>query len=76
MLSEGMSWAAWAQHLDAFLVTVENLIWPDLFIIGGGISSEFQRFSGELGARTPIRAAALGNDAGIIGAALAARDAA
>jgi len=76
MLSEGMSWATWAQHLDAFLVTVENLIWPDLFIIGGGISSEFQRFRGELGARTPIRAAALGNDAGIIGAALAARDAA
>ena len=66
-----LGWDHWSDHLEAFLRTVERLTWPDAFIIGGGISAEFQRFCTALDTLTPVVAATLGNDAGIVGAALA-----
>ncbi len=72
--AEDMGWRHWTRHLEEFLITLERLIWPDLFIIGGGISAEFDRFCADLHVDTPIRAASLGNDAGIVGAALAAAE--
>lgn len=70
---ESATWRHWAGHLQDFLTALERLVWPDLFIIGGGISAEFHRFCSHLHTDTPLRVAALGNDAGIVGAALAAR---
>lgn len=66
-----LSWQHWGHHLEIVLRHIERLIWPDLFIIGGGISAEFHRFCAGLDTQTPVVAAAMGNDAGIIGAALA-----
>jgi polyphosphate glucokinase len=66
-----LSWQKWTRHLLAFLKEIERLIWPDLFIIGGGISAEFRHFCENLRTAAPVVAATLGNDAGIVGAALA-----
>lgn len=69
---EHLSWGKWALRLSEVLVTIERLLWPDLFILGGGVSRKHEKFIPLLECRTPVVAAALGNDAGIVGAALAA----
>ena len=53
------------------LVAIENAIWPDLFIAGGGISRKAEKWLPLLTNRTPVVAAALQNTAGIVGAAVA-----
>lgn len=68
----GLSFRDWAPRLNAYLRLLEELFWPDLFIIGGGICQEFGRISPFLTIDTETRPALMGNDAGIIGAALAA----
>lgn len=70
--NEELSWGRWAARLSEVLVAIEGLLWPDLFIIGGGISRKHDKFLPLLECRTPVLPAALGNDAGIVGAALAA----
>ncbi|OUD16320.1 polyphosphate--glucose phosphotransferase [Thioflexithrix psekupsensis] len=62
----------WSLRVSEFLVIMENLFWPDLFIIGGGISRKHEKFLPLLTCRTPVVPAQLQNNAGIIGAALAA----
>ncbi len=69
-----LNWKQWTRHLLAFLKELERLIWPDLFIIGGGISAEFRSFCESLRTSAPVVAATLGNDAGIVGAAMAVVD--
>jgi polyphosphate glucokinase len=66
-----LAWEHWTRHLLAYLKELERLMWPDLFIIGGGISAEFRSFCESLRTSVPLVAAALGNDAGIVGAAMA-----
>jgi polyphosphate glucokinase len=68
----GLSWKAWAQDLDEHLQRIEDLMWPNLFIIGGGVSKNGDKFIPRLTTRTPVVAAQLRNDAGIIGAAVVA----
>jgi polyphosphate glucokinase len=67
-----LSWARWSARLSEVLQTIEALLWPDLFIIGGGVSRKADRFIPLLECRTPVVPAGLGNDAGVVGAALAA----
>ena len=68
----GLSWKAWAQDLDEHLQRIEDLMWPTLFILGGGVSKNGDKFIPRLTVRTPVVAAQLRNDAGIIGAAIVA----
>jgi polyphosphate glucokinase len=70
--AEGLSWDAWAVRLSEVLVALERLLWPDLFILGGGVCRKHAKFVPLLECHTPVVPAALGNDAGIVGAALAA----
>ena len=68
-----LSWEKWASRVDDYLKHVEALVWPSLFIIGGGISRKADRFIPLLTSpRSRIVPAALQNDAGIVGAAMAA----
>ncbi len=69
---KGLSWKAWAMDLDEHLQRIEDLMWPTLIILGGGVSKNGDKFIPRLSRRTPIVAAALRNDAGIIGAAIVA----
>ncbi len=68
----GLSWKAWAQDLDEHLQRIEDLMWPTLFIVGGGVSKNADKYVPRLTARTPVVPAELRNDAGIVGAAIVA----
>ena len=70
----GLSWKAWAQDVDEHLIRIDELIWPDLFILGGGVSKNFDKFGPRLTVRPQVVAAQLRNDAGIIGAAVIAAE--
>lgn len=70
---ENLSWKKYAKRLNKYLLQMEKLFWPDLFIIGGGISKESEKYIPLLTIETPIVTAQLFNEAGIVGAALAAR---
>lgn len=64
-----LSWERWAKHLQRYYETVEMLFSPSLFVVGGGVSKEADRFLPLLKLRTPIVPAELRNNAGILGAA-------
>ncbi|AQA05834.1 polyphosphate glucokinase [Mycobacterium sp. MS1601] len=66
------SYERWTKEVTRVLVAIENAIWPDLFIAGGGISRKADKWIPLLENRTPVVAAALQNSAGIVGAAMAA----
>jgi polyphosphate glucokinase len=66
---QGLDWATWADSLNRYLLQIERLLWPDLIILGGGVSRQSGNFLPLLRLRTPIVPAALRNNAGIIGAA-------
>ena len=65
-----MSWGEWAHRLDKYYQALERYLWPDLFVVGGGVSRKADKFLDRLHLRTPIVAAELRNEAGIIGAAV------
>jgi polyphosphate glucokinase len=69
---EHLSWAKWGKRFNRYLQRMEELVWPDLFIIGGGASKKHERFFPEIHVQAEIVPAQLRNEAGIIGAALAA----
>jgi len=71
-----LSWKAWAKRISNYLELVESLLWPDLFIIGGGVSRRSDKFLPHVECRTSVVPAALHNDAGIVGAAMVAPTAA
>lgn len=73
--TKSLSLGAWAKRVDEVLRTYEKLIWPDLFIIGGGISKRAAQFIPMFTTHTPVVPAQLKNDAGIVGAAVAAEEA-
>lgn len=69
----GLSYQQWAPLLEEYLDRIDKLLWPDLIILGGGISKRAERFLPLISARPRVVAAALRNEAGIVGAALRAR---
>jgi polyphosphate glucokinase len=69
---DNLSWKDWAHRLQRYLRTLENLLWPDLIILGGGVSKKATKFVPLMDVRTPLVTAQLLNDAGIVGAAEAA----
>ena len=71
---DGLSWEKWAKRLTTYFKAVEDLLWPDLIVVGGGVSKKSEKFLPLVRCRTPIVPATLLNDAGIIGAALAAEE--
>ncbi|WP_072801989.1 polyphosphate--glucose phosphotransferase [Rhodococcoides yunnanense] len=74
--NKDLSYKEWAKEVSKVLETFEALLWPDLFIAGGGISRKSEKWIPHLTNRTPVVAATLLNTAGIVGAALAADTAA
>ncbi|MFZ4373473.1 MAG: polyphosphate--glucose phosphotransferase [Mycobacterium sp.] len=63
----------WTEEVTRVLVAIENAIWPDLFIAGGGISKKADRWIPMLRNRTKVVGAELQNEAGIVGAAMASQ---
>jgi polyphosphate glucokinase len=65
-----LSYRNWAVRLQEYYGTIERLFWPDLIIIGGGVSKDARRFIPLLKLRAKVVPALMQNEAGIIGAAL------
>lgn len=71
---EGLSYPEWAKRLQRYYSHLENLLWPDLIVVGGGVSKDHEEFLPLLDLRTKIVPAVLENKAGIIGAAHLAQE--
>lgn len=69
-----LTWTEWIPRVQRYLRHVEMLFTPNLFVVGGGVSKDANQWVPLLDLRTPVRPAELLNDAGIVGAALAAAD--
>ena len=66
------SWKKWARRVDEYLQHMNAYLWPDLIIIGGGVSKKADKFLPFLTVETEVVAAQMENEAGIVGAAVAA----
>ncbi len=72
---DDLSYEQWAiERLQPYYSHLEFILWPDLFVVGGGVSRKADKFLPLLKLRTPIIPATLENAAGIIGAAALAAD--
>lgn len=69
-----LKWKEWGERLNLYLTTMESLLWPDLIILGGGVSEKLHKFSPMLTTTVPVVAASFLNQAGIVGAALFAEE--
>ncbi len=67
---ENLSWEVWGKRVNEYLQRIEELFYPDLIIIGGGVSKNFDEFKEYLELEAKVVPAASRNHAGIIGAAL------
>ncbi|HET6444909.1 MAG TPA: ROK family protein [candidate division Zixibacteria bacterium] len=72
-MQKKLTWKVWASRLDTYLHHIEGLFSPNLIILGGGVSKKHNKFIPRLTVRTEIVPAELLNEAGIVGAALAAK---
>ena len=71
---ERLTWPEWSERVSEVLERMHALFWPDLFILGGGIVENWASFGPLLRSSANIVPAELGNNAGIVGAALAAAE--
>ncbi len=69
-----MSYKKWAKRVEHYMAHVEKLFTPDLFVVGGGVSKDASKWVPHLNLHTPIKPAQLLNNAGIVGAAMAATE--
>ena len=71
--SEELTPVEWARRAQPFFDELEAMLNPSRWVVGGGLSENFDRFASRLRLSKPISAAHLGIHAGIVGAAVAAR---
>ncbi|UCF28665.1 MAG: ROK family protein [Chloroflexota bacterium] len=69
---ENLSWKKWGHRFNHYLQTMEKLFWPDLIILGGGISKKHEQFKQYITVQAEVIPAQMMNEAGIIGAAVGA----
>lgn len=69
---EGLSWDGWAGRVARFLEHLDRVFSPDLFVLGGGVSRKWDKWGSTIDVGVPVVAARLQNQAGIVGAAMAA----
>ncbi len=70
--SEKLTWKSWTLRVNDYLAHVERLFSPDLFIVGGGVSQKMEKWEKWLKVSAELVPAQLANEAGIVGAAMAA----
>ncbi len=73
-ITKKLKWKEWGKRFNLYLTTMESLLWPDLIILGGGVSRKLEKFAPMISVRSPVVAASFLNQAGLVGAALFAED--
>jgi polyphosphate glucokinase len=71
--NDNLSWEEWGKRFNEYLLRLEYLVWPDLIILGGGASKKEDLFLKHLTTRAKVVPAQYQNNAGMVGAALAAK---
>jgi len=71
---EHLSWNEWAARLERYLRRIDELVWPDVIILGGEVTVDAARFVPLLDIRPRIKIATMRNAAGVVGAAMAVAD--
>ncbi len=71
--ADHLNWQKWGKRFNEYLGRLESLVWPEMIIIGGGASKKEDHFFKYLKTRAKVLPAQFENEAGIIGAALAAK---
>lgn len=69
-----LTWEEWAKKFNEYLLAIHALLWPDLIILGGGASKKTDKFLDLLKVKAKIVPAKLLNEAGLVGAAIAAKN--
>lgn len=69
-VAKKLKWKEWGARFNHYLATMEALHWPDLIVLGGGVSKKLEKFAPMIDIRTPVVPAKFLNQAGIVGAAL------
>ena len=67
---KNLSWKQWGERLGRYIRTLEDILWPELIIIGGGVSAKHAKFFKYIKPRVKMVPAEFLNEAGIVGAAL------
>ncbi len=67
---KNLSWAEWGGRLQKYIATLETALWPELIIVGGGVSAEHRKFFKYIKPRAKLVPAEFFNQSGIVGAAL------
>lgn len=70
---EELSWEQFGKRVNKYLNRLEFLFWPDLIVLGGGVSKKYELYSQYFELETEVRPAKFRNKAGIVGAAMAAK---
>jgi len=73
-VTKDLKWKEWGDRFNLYLTTMESLLWPDLIVLGGGVSDKLHKFSPMITTKAPVVAASFLNQAGIVGAALFAEE--
>ncbi|HVU34026.1 MAG TPA: ROK family protein [Opitutaceae bacterium] len=68
--NEDLSWHEWGKRLHHYVRLLERVVWPELIVIGGGVSAKHEKFFKYIKAHAPLVPAKFFNEAGIVGAAL------
>lgn len=72
--NEDLGWKEWGKRFNEYLLEMERLFWPELIIIGGGVSKKIDKFKEQITISTKVIVTDLLNEAGIIGAAALTRE--
>lgn len=67
---ESLEWDEWGDRANRYLLHVDAVFNPGLIVLGGGLTKHWELFSGRLDPKLPVVPAEMGNDAGLVGAAL------
>ncbi len=73
-LRNDLDWPTWSRRLDEYLAHVAFTLGPDLIVLGGGVSKDWEHFADRIDPGVEVVPAALRNRAGLVGAALAAAE--
>ncbi len=71
---QDLSWKVWGKRLNEYLKYIEEMIWPDVILIGGGVSKKMAEFQKHLKLKAKVMPATMKNVAGVVGAAMCAMD--
>jgi polyphosphate glucokinase len=71
---KGLSYPEYAQRLQEYYTYLESITWPDVIIVGGGISRKADKFLPLITTQAELIPAELRNQAGIVGAAIVAHE--